>query len=317
MFRYLMWAMMIVLAVAATAAALPATASFVQVGDAAGSGMRENPLLPAAAAATATPADGSPHDLNERVFGGWNLIERVSTARVDAPERIEITGRADMPHTPIVLSAKMPDGGTVQLGEVQPRPDGTFSADVDLREDHWDRDGFYVIKLVQRGMDYEDCIHFKMAGGVFVPYHSSVAATEDELIALRWVMADTVTVTHADDADNVEISGRTDMPQVPITLGAATPDGGTVQLGEVQPRPDGTFSIDVDLRGDLWDRDGLHTMVLRQQGSPPHEDHIVLDVVDRMVVPEFGTVAALVMAAAVMSVLAISARSGTRLWNPL
>ena len=58
--------------------------------------------------------------------------------------------------------------------------------------------------------------------------------------------------------------------------------------------------------GPLWSQDGDYTVTAYQGG---YETAVTVGVQDGLVVPEFGIMAALVLAVAIISIVAVSARS--------
>jgi predicted secreted protein with PEFG-CTERM motif len=61
--------------------------------------------------------------------------------------------------------------------------------------------------------------------------------------------------------------------------------------------------------GSLWKQDGFYTVIVQQFDDPKYTASAEVDILDGVVVPEFGTIAAMILAVAIISIIAVSAKS--------
>ena len=82
-----------------------------------------------------------------------------------------------------------------------------------------------------------------------------------------------------------------------------------VSVEQITPDLDGKFAKDITTGGPLWTQDGIYTVSAQQGESPDHKASVEVEIVDGVVIPEFGTIAALILAVAIMSIIVVSAKS--------
>ncbi len=59
----------------------------------------------------------------------------------------------------------------------------------------------------------------------------------------------------------------------------------------------------------MWKQDGFYTITAQQGESSLYTDSADVEIVDGVIIPEFGAIAALVLAVAIISIIAISAKT--------
>jgi len=106
-----------------------------------------------------------------------------------------------------------------------------------------------------------------------------------------------------------EVTGMTDRVSQDITLKVVAPNGNVVKVAQVSPMLDGEFSAEITVGGSLWKQDGFYTVTVRQFDDPKYTASTEVDIKDGVVVPEFGTIAAMILAVAIISIIAVSAKS--------
>ena len=67
--------------------------------------------------------------------------------------------------------------------------------------------------------------------------------------------------------------------------------------------------IEFGIGGSLFKEDGFYTVNAQQGENSLYKDSVQVDIVDGAVIPEFGTIAALILAVAIMSIIAVSAKT--------
>jgi predicted secreted protein with PEFG-CTERM motif len=86
------------------------------------------------------------------------------------------------------------------------------------------------------------------------------------------------------------------------------PNGNVVSVAQVSPSINGEFTK-IITTGPLWKQDGSYTVTAQQDKSPEYTNSVQVDIKEGAVVPEFGTIAVMVLAVAIISIIAISAKS--------
>ena len=106
----------------------------------------------------------------------------------------------------------------------------------------------------------------------------------------------------------IPISGATDR-STDVTIVVTAPNGNIITVDQVTPDELGNFSTEIQIGSQAWTQDGLYTITASQGESFGYNSVVKVDVMDGAIVPEFGAIAALVLAVAIISIIAISAKT--------
>lgn len=108
----------------------------------------------------------------------------------------------------------------------------------------------------------------------------------------------------------INISGVTQSREGDVTIKVTAPNGNLVSIDQVTPSSRGQFSIEIITGGPLWVQDGQYT-VTAFQGSGSELSHSVqVEIEDGVVVPEFGTLAIVILSVSIMSIVLLRFRAG-------
>ena len=110
-------------------------------------------------------------------------------------------------------------------------------------------------------------------------------------------------------SDTIGITGQTSKTNQDVTFTVTSPNGNLVSVAQVSPESNGSFATDILVGGPLWSQDGAYTVTAQQGNDSMFTDSVEVEVADGLVVPEFGTIAAMILAVAIISIVAISAKS--------
>lgn len=110
-------------------------------------------------------------------------------------------------------------------------------------------------------------------------------------------------------SDIIKIVGNTSFRGTDITLIVNSPVGNLITIDQVSPGIYGDFEVEIKVGGPMWKEDGMYTITANQGMSSEHKESIKVEIKDGVVVPEFGVVASLVLAVAIISIIAVSAKS--------
>ncbi|MCH7561433.1 MAG: PEFG-CTERM sorting domain-containing protein [Thaumarchaeota archaeon] len=236
------------------------------------------------------------------------------TATADrGSDTITVTGMTTSGYTDVTFLVKNPSGNNVvAIDQVTPDEDGNFS--VEFKVGLWTEDGFYTIQAkqgqgifslsvlveVNDGMTTKTSVTESTLEAGFTPNMLNVA--KDSGLALE-------TASFVNGDDRFTIYGTTDRVSEAVVIQIFAPNGNLVTTAQVAATLDGEFTAEIVVGGPLWKQNGDYTVTAYQNENPNYSDSIVVDILDGTVVPEFGTIAAMILAVAIISIIAISAKS--------
>ena len=118
-----------------------------------------------------------------------------------------------------------------------------------------------------------------------------------------------ITANAIEGSDTFEIIGSTTDINNVVTLVVKSPTGNLINVDQRSPDTNGNFILDVAVEGGLWFQDGAYTVTAQQGSGSMFIDSVEVEIADGVVVPEFGTIAAMILAVAIISIIAISSKS--------
>ena len=221
----------------------------------------------------------------------------------DHNSTIEITGqvgniRDGTPVTVIVTGTT----GVVTIEQITPSSDGSFSLSVNTASPLMKYDGEYKIKATYGDAGINDVIVVTLEGGLVKQapshsgheeHHEAADLTKQLDYNISGGMVESITATN-DDSLLVSIHMAEDDGELTITLSEDI----------ITPFNDGSFFVLVN--GE--ESDDAHQMG-NQIMIPFDSTTTDIEIVGTHVVPEFGTIAMIVLAVAIVSIIAVSAKS--------
>jgi len=206
--------------------------------------------------------------------------------------------RTGTPVTVIVTGST----GVVTIEQITPSSDGSFSVSINTASPLMKYDGEYKIKATYGDAGINDVVFVTLEGGLVkgtsAPVHedvheAAVDFTNELNYNISGGMVESITSTN-DDSLLVTIHNAEDGSELTITL----PDD------IITPFNDGSFFVLVN---------GEESDDAEQNGNsitiPFDADATEIEIVGTHVVPEFGTIAMIVLAVAIVSIIAVSAKS--------
>ena len=116
------------------------------------------------------------------------------------------------------------------------------------------------------------------------------------------------------EADAVEgsttitITGHASSSNVPVTIMVLAPNGNVVSIDQINPDSDGSFTSTIGVGGPMWKQDGVYSISAQQGSASMNKSTVEVEIADGAVVPEFGTIASLVLVVAITSIIVLSAK---------
>ena len=240
------------------------------------------------------------------------------TATADkGSDTIMIMGQTISEITDVTIIVTSPSGNNVvAVGQISP-DNGNFDAEFKVGPT-WSEDGFYTItasqSVVQNSL-YTLNVEVEVINGMVA---NDTSATESNIESDVFISSDPKVARDAGleinaeaemGSDMIEITGTTDRLSTDITLTVVAPNGNIVSIDQVSPGLNGEFTSVLTTGGPLWTQDGIYTVTAKQIDSSAYTDSTEVDIKDGLVVPEFGTIAAMILAVAIVSIIAVSSKS--------
>ena len=100
-----------------------------------------------------------------------------------------------------------------------------------------------------------------------------------------------------------------------MTIIITSPSGNVVSTSQVTFDANGDFTKTVSTGGNLWFENGQYTIRAQQGNEQGRINSAIFQLageVQAPAIPEFGPIAALVLAIAIISIIAVSAKTGLR-----
>ena len=232
---------------------------------------------------------------------------------------ISVSGETTSNITDVTFRVISPNGqNVVAVDQVAPDANGEFSTQFNVS--NWSQDGMYQIKANQgTSLLYSITVSVDVNGGMtaetsatqssIVSNYTSSEALEIATTSTEDVGGLTISANAVEGSDTIEITGQTSKTNQDVTFTVTSPNGNLVSVDQISPESSGDFATDILVGGPLWSQDGAYTVTAQQGSGSAFTDSVEVEVADGLVVPEFGTIAAMILAVAIISIVAISAKS--------
>ena len=253
--------------------------------------------------------------IQQDVFGamlGMSLTAEAS----EGSDIILIRGQTASHVTDITFTVVSPDGfNRLAVDQITPDANGYFSTEFKLSP-LWKQNGFYTITAMQSVHDnslYKMSVMVEIVNGITMEtlvtesnLETGIFVPELEQLSLKGL---TMKANAMEGSTTIGIVGHSDRTNIDITLKVIAPNGNVVSVEQITADLDGRFAIDITTGGPLWTQDGIYTVIAQQGESSNHKASVEVEVVDGVVIPEFGAIAALILAIAIISIIIVSTKS--------
>jgi len=215
------------------------------------------------------------------------------------------TDRNDQDATMVVTAS---NGNIVTVGQLS-TSGGSFSESLNVSALD---DGTYTIAVNQGSSSkYSLSVSVDVSGGSSdssASVSNVVAESEDEL-AVETASASGLQLTAGgmEGSTTIDVSGTTDRSG-DITLTVTAPNGNIVTVSQISPSS-GSFATTITTGGALWSQDGMYTIKAVQGAASNYQVSAEVEVIDGHVIPEFGVIAAMILAVAIVSIIVVTAKT--------
>ena len=139
---------------------------------------------------------------------------------------------------------------------------------------------------------------------------SSLITGEASAAAVTTSQQGGLTISAADSvrgSATISVSGTTDRGD-DITIKVVAPNGNIVSVDQVTPSG-GSYSTTIGTGGSQFNQDGVYTITARQADASMYNASAEIEVIDGHVIPEFGTIAVMILVIAIVAIVAVSAKT--------
>ena len=215
------------------------------------------------------------------------------------------TDRSDQDATMVVTAS---NGNIVTVGQLD-TSGGSYSGSINVSQ--YD-DGTHTVEVNQGSSSkYNLSVDIDVSGGSSdssASVSNQVAASEEEAGAsVTSVAAFTLTAGGMEGSTTIDVSGTTDRSG-DITLTVTAPNGNIVTVSQISPSG-GSFATTIETGGAMWSQDGMYTIKAVQGAASSHQKTAQVEVIDGHVIPEFGVIAAMILAVAIVSIIVVTAKT--------
>ncbi len=238
----------------------------------------------------------------------------ISANASDGSTTISISGETNRSDHDITIKVIAPNGNVVSVDQLSPDANGNFMTEIKTASPLWKQDGVYTI-TVQQGS--ASIYKLSLQVGIIDGTTAETSVTKSSLDRLTFVSDDFligdgglfIIADAVEGSTSIGISGHTDKTITDVTLIVTAPNGNRVGFDQLTPDADGNFMTEFKTGSPLWKQDGVYTITVQQGESAQYKASVEVEVIDGVVIPEFGTIATMILVIAIISIIAVSAKT--------
>ena len=206
------------------------------------------------------------------------------------------------PGVPATITVVSPLNSIVTIDQVNIAQDGSFQTTLNTAGSMWKYDGTYTIKVNYGSAEKSNSVQVQLTGGVgYIPDYST--PTPSKQCGVNELSANDQCIPFAISGGSV--TGATlNVNDNSIIVNINAEDDGTLTVTPSKTVQDGIFMVLVD--GEEWDDVEIvanKVTIMFPAGAE------TIEIIGTYVIPEFGTIAAMILAVAIISIIAVSAKS--------
>jgi len=233
--------------------------------------------------------------------GGMSLSADCSGSSCD------ISGTTDRNDQDVTVVITASNGNIVQVDQLSVSGD-SFSTTFNVSASD---DGAYKIAANQGSSSkYSLNVSVDVSGGssdssASVSNQLAAAAEEETAAVATGGLA--LSAGGVEGSTTIDVSGTTDRSgDIAITVTA--PNGNIISIDQITPSG-GSFMAAIETGGALWSQDGMYTISAHQGAASNYQTSADVEIIDGHVIPEFGVIAAMILAVAIVSIIVVTAKT--------
>jgi len=216
---------------------------------------------------------------------------------------ISISGDTDRSDD-VSIKVTAENGNFVSAAQVTPSG-GSYSTTVALAS----LDGTYTISAQQGSVSMYQ-LSVEISPSTASGSISTIAGDDAGATTVTTTMASSglsLTAGGVEGSTTIDVSGTTDRGD-DITLKVIAPNGNVITTAQITPSG-GSFMTTITTGGALWSQDGMYTISAYQAAPTMYQASAEVEVIDGHVIPEFGTIAVMILVVAIVSIIIVSAKT--------
>ena len=218
---------------------------------------------------------------------------------------ISISGDTDRSDA-VAIKVNSENGNLVAIAQASPSG-GSYSATVGLAS----MDGTYTVSASQGDVSkYSVSVQVspsETSGSASTISASSTGSTTSAVVSTASSGGLSLTAGGVEGSTTIDVSGTTDRAD-DITLKVIAPNGNVITTAQLTPSG-GSFMTTIETGGAMWSQDGMYTISAYQGAPSKYQASAEVEVVDGHVIPEFGTIAVMILVVAIVSIIIVSAKT--------
>ena len=220
----------------------------------------------------------------------------------------DISGTTDRNDQDVTMKVTASNGNIVTVGQLSVSGGG-YSTTLNVSN----LDGTYTVSVNQGSSSkYSLSVDVDVSGGSSdssASVSNQLVAAEEEAGAEQVTETGglTLSATGIEGSTTVDVSGTTDR-NGDIALTVTAPNGNIISVDQISPSGD-SFATTIEVGGSLWSQDGMYTISAQQGDASNYKTSAQIEIVDGHVIPEFGVIAAMILAIAIVSIIVVTAKT--------
>jgi len=202
----------------------------------------------------------------------------------------------------ITLQVIAPNGNRVSVAQVMPDADGNYMIEIKTGGKLWKYDGIYTIKVTYGAQEINNKVLVELTGGIIVaPTTPSASCNSDELSASGRCIPFSISGASA-------TSARLDSETNSLIVKISSNSEGTLTVDPASDAIRGIFMVLVDgEESNDVTINGNEVTVMFPDGAEE------IEIIGTYAIPEFGTISAMILAVAFISIIAVTAKTRLRI----
>jgi len=248
-----------------------------------------------------------------QAFAAEQGMSLIATAN-SGSSTISMSGHTADASKDITITVTGPNGNVVTADQVTPNANGDFMTKIQTNSPLWKQNGLYKITAQQStALMYKLSVQVEIIGGTttetFVSESSLLSRGTEGILKSEEFRGLTIQVDAPPGATTITITGHTDRINTAVTIVVKAPNGNVVTADQVTPNANGDFMTKIQTNSPLWKQNGLYKITAQQASIHGYITSAQVEIVNGAVIPEFGTIAVMILAVAIISIIAVSVRS--------
>jgi predicted secreted protein with PEFG-CTERM motif len=232
--------------------------------------------------------------------GGMSLSADCSGSSCD------VSGTTDRNDQDVTVVITASNGNKVSIDQLS-ASSGSFSTTWNVSASD---DGTYTISANQGSSSkYSLSVSVDVSGGssdssASVSNQIASAGAEETTAAASGL---SLSAGGIEGSTTIDVSGTTDR-NGDITLKVTAPNGNIISVSQISPSG-GSFMTTIETGGALWSQDGMYAISAHQGAASNYQTSADVEIIDGHVIPEFGVIAAMILAVAIVSIIVVTAKT--------